>query len=226
MQDMICAYHPHLSPPFLCAHDSESGSDLHLLYNLPPLLPQPLSTVLWRENPFWKCSSSLLLVVSCCPQSSQSHLRHILSRGSICSWGCSSSCCNHTKNHKEKQLEFFTQPLQFPGLPLQQLHYKGNHSPSAMLTPPDTRTSRLTSGLHSTGGKKTILPPLLLLLRLLFYQHAPAHTDSSPESSVPQAPVCGHSLDLLLQRMKGRRNQRTRWVVRLLPCHQHFLSMK
>lgn len=145
-----------------------SDSYLHLVYNLLSLLPQPLSIMLWREKPFWKCSSSLLLVVYRCPQSSQSHLRHILTRGSICTWGCSSSCCNHTKNHKEKQLELLTQPLQFPGLPLQQLHYKGNHSPSAMLTPPDTGTSRLTSGLHSIGGKKTILPPLLLLLRLLF----------------------------------------------------------
>lgn len=164
---LLCLPHSSISSPPLC-HDSGSGSDLHLLYNLLPLLPQPLSIMLCREKPFWKSSSSSLPVVCCCPQSSQSHLRHVLSSGSICSWGCSSSCCNHTKNHKEKQLEIFTQPLQFPGLPLQQLHDKGNHSPSASLTPPDTRTSRLTSGLHCTGGKKTILPPLLLLLRLLF----------------------------------------------------------
>lgn len=37
-------------------------------------------------------------------------------------------------------------------------NYKGNQSPSATQTSPDTRTSRLHPGLHSTGDKKITLP--------------------------------------------------------------------
>lgn len=112
--------------------------------------------------------------------SSQSHQRHILSPGTSArrdapstavttkrttrrdGWSCSLNHCNSPTYHYHN---YITKAI--TGLPPRRL----------------LQTSRLHPGLHSTGGKKTILPSLLLLLRLLFFISRLHHT----QTAVPRA---------------------------------------
>lgn len=113
------------------------------------------------------------------PWSSQSHQRHILSPGTSArrdapstavttkrttrrdGWSCSLNHCNSLTYHYHN---YITKAI--TGLPPRRL----------------LQTSRLHPGLHSTGGKKTILPSLLLLLRLLFLSAGYiTHRQQSPE---------------------------------------------
>lgn len=128
---------------------------------------------------------ALLFVAHYYPQNSLNHLRHS-QPWNICTRGCSIYCCNHTRttrgngswNHCNSPTYHYD-------------NYKGNQSPSATQTSPDTRTSRLHPGLHSTGDKKITLPFCSCCWGYFFYQHATPYTDSSSQSSAPQAPVCG-----------------------------------
>lgn len=236
-----------------CIHTEElqRSSELLIPYRIRPALGIPCSSVplasLYLDQVFthfnsaplfpnhfpYRCRGKslpedwvlpLLFVAHYYPQNSLNHLRHS-QPWNICTRGCSIYCCNHTKNHKGQWLESSRNHCN--SLTYHYNNYKGNQSPSAKQTSPDTRTSRLHPGLHSTRDKKITLPFCCCCCwGYFFYQHAPIYTDSSSQSSAPQAPVCGYALDLLLVRMKGQRNQRTRQVVRLLPCHQHFLGMK
>lgn len=144
------------------------GSDLHLLSNLPLLLPQPLSIMLWRGEIFLKVQlffapCGLLLPTELTkPSETHSQWWLHLHMGMLQLL---------LQPHKEPQGEtagVFHSTTAIPWPAITTITLQRQSQPLCHADSSDTRTSSLTSGLRSTGGKKTILPPLLLLLRLLF----------------------------------------------------------